>query len=111
MKLPDEGVKSWKPRRLPDCLYGTRLAGPAGGKYLAGTQARCRPYEGCRELGTSVANSHNIFLVSEPWILLFSLSAYGFLPGCSGTTIRHNTQTTHITQNNTPHTNNTHHTK
>jgi hypothetical protein len=33
-------------------------------------------------------------------ILLFILTANGFSPGGSGTTIRHNTQTTHITQNN-----------
>jgi hypothetical protein len=29
----------------------------------------------------------------------------GFLPGGSDTTIRHNTQITHITQNNTPYSN------
>jgi hypothetical protein len=29
------------------------------------------------------------------------------LPGGSGTTIRHNTQTTHVTQNNTPRSNKT----
>jgi hypothetical protein len=32
---------------------------------------------------------------------LFILTANGFSPGGSGTTIRHNTQITHITQNNT----------
>jgi hypothetical protein len=32
---------------------------------------------------------------------IFILTANGFSPGGSGTTIRHNTQTTHITQNNT----------
>jgi hypothetical protein len=31
----------------------------------------------------------------------FILTANGFLPGGSGTTVRHNTQITHITQNNT----------
>jgi hypothetical protein len=34
-------------------------------------------------------------------ILLFLLTAKGYLPGGSGTTIRHNTQTTHSAQNNT----------
>jgi hypothetical protein len=34
-------------------------------------------------------------------VLLFILTAKGFSPGGSGTTIRHNTQITHITQNNT----------
>jgi hypothetical protein len=34
-------------------------------------------------------------------IYIFILTANGFSPGGSGTTIRHNTQTTHITQNNT----------
>jgi hypothetical protein len=36
------------------------------------------------------------------FLLLFILTASGFSSGCSGTTIRHNTQITHITQNNTP---------
>jgi hypothetical protein len=36
-------------------------------------------------------------------LLLFILSANVFLTGGSGTTIRHNTQITHITQNDTPH--------
>jgi hypothetical protein len=39
---------------------------------------------------------NNIFLS-----LLFILTANGFSPGGSGTTISHDTQTTHITQNNT----------
>jgi hypothetical protein len=34
-------------------------------------------------------------------LLLFTLTANRFLPGGSGTTIRHNTQITHTTQNNT----------
>jgi hypothetical protein len=34
-------------------------------------------------------------------LLLFILTAYGFIPGGNGTTIRHNTQTRHITHNNT----------
>jgi hypothetical protein len=34
-------------------------------------------------------------------LLLFILTANGFLPGGSGYTIRHNKQITHITQNNT----------
>jgi hypothetical protein len=34
-------------------------------------------------------------------ILLFTLTANGFLPGGSRTTIKYNTQITHITQNNT----------
>jgi hypothetical protein len=38
-------------------------------------------------------------------LLLFILAATGFVPGGSGTTIRHNTQ------NNTPHSNKTQHTK
>jgi hypothetical protein len=41
-------------------------------------------------------------------LLLFILTANGVLPGGSGTTIRHNTQITHITQNNTPHSNTAH---
>jgi hypothetical protein len=32
----------------------------------------------------------------------YYLTENGFLPGGSGTTIGHNTQITHITQNNTP---------
>jgi hypothetical protein len=40
-------------------------------------------------------------------LLLFILTANGFLPGASGTTIRHSIQITHITQNNTPHANKT----
>jgi hypothetical protein len=36
-------------------------------------------------------------------LLLFNETANGFLPGGTDTTIRHNTQITHITQNNTPH--------
>jgi hypothetical protein len=32
-------------------------------------------------------------------LLLLILTAYGVSPGGSGTTIRHNTQLTHITQN------------
>jgi hypothetical protein len=39
--------------------------------------------------------------VKQLQILLFILTANGFLPGGSGTTIRHNSQITHITQNNT----------
>jgi hypothetical protein len=34
-------------------------------------------------------------------LLLLILTANGFLPGGKGTTIRHYTQITHITQNNT----------
>jgi hypothetical protein len=44
-------------------------------------------------------------------LFLFALTANEFLPGGSGTTVRHNTQITHITQNNTPPSNKTHHTK
>jgi hypothetical protein len=44
-------------------------------------------------------------------VLLFMLTANGFLPGGSGTTIRHSTQITHITQNNTLRSNKTQHTK
>jgi hypothetical protein len=40
-------------------------------------------------------NNHYLLL------LLFILTARGFLPGGSGSTIRHNTQITHIPQNNT----------
>jgi hypothetical protein len=36
-------------------------------------------------------------------LLLYILTANGILPGGSGATIRHNTQITHITQNNTSH--------
>jgi hypothetical protein len=39
------------------------------------------------------------------------LTANGFSPGGSGTTIRHNTQTTHITRNNTTIKRNTAHKK
>jgi hypothetical protein len=38
-----------------------------------------------------------------------TLTANGFSPGGSGTTIRHNTQITHITQNNTTIKRNTEH--
>jgi hypothetical protein len=34
-------------------------------------------------------------------IIIIILTGNGFLPGGSGTTIRHNTRTTHIKQNNT----------
>jgi hypothetical protein len=34
-------------------------------------------------------------------IIIIILTANGFSPGGSGTTIRHNTQTTHFTENNT----------
>jgi hypothetical protein len=44
-------------------------------------------------------------------INLFILTANGFLPGGSGTTIRHNTQIIHITRNNTPRSNKIQHTK
>jgi hypothetical protein len=37
----------------------------------------------------------------EAKILLFILTANGFLPSGSGNTIRHNKKLTHITQNNT----------
>jgi hypothetical protein len=37
----------------------------------------------------------------EELLLLFILTSNGYSPGGSGTTIRHNTQITHITQNNT----------
>jgi hypothetical protein len=43
--------------------------------------------------------------------LLFILIANGFLTGGSGTIIRHNTQITHITQNNIPRSNKTQQTK
>jgi hypothetical protein len=36
-------------------------------------------------------------------MLLFILTVNGFVPGGSDTAIRHNTQITHITQNNTAH--------
>jgi hypothetical protein len=41
------------------------------------------------------------FLGLRDLLLLFILTANGFSPGGSGTTIRHNIQTTDITQNNT----------
>jgi hypothetical protein len=44
-------------------------------------------------------------------LLLFILITNGVLPCGNGTTIRHNTKITHITQNNTPHSNKTQHTK
>jgi hypothetical protein len=42
-------------------------------------------------------------------LLIFILTANGFSPGGSGTTIGHNTQITHITQNNTTSKRNTAH--
>jgi hypothetical protein len=51
---------------------------------------------------------YNILLIL---LLLFILTANGVSPGGSGTTIRYNTQTTHITQNNTQRSNATQHTK
>jgi hypothetical protein len=45
------------------------------------------------------------------FIYLFILTANWFLRGGSGTTVMHNTQITHITQNNTPHCNKTQHAK
>jgi hypothetical protein len=42
---------------------------------------------------------------------IFILTANRFLPGGSCTAIRHNTQITHITQNNTPRSDKTQHTK
>jgi hypothetical protein len=53
----------------------------------------------------SVVNLGGLFQTcpsqEESDLLIFILTANGFSPGGSGTTIRHNTQTTHITQNNT----------
>jgi hypothetical protein len=49
------------------------------------------------------------FLTIFSILLLFNCK--WFLPGGSGTTIRHNTQITHITQNNTPRSNKTQHAK
>jgi hypothetical protein len=61
-------------------------------------------------------HSHSAFKGSSvtgrlPVYYYYYLTANGFSPGGSGTTIRHNTQITHITQNNTPHSNKTQHTK
>jgi hypothetical protein len=44
-------------------------------------------------------------------LLLFISTTNGILPGGSGTKVRHNTQRTHITQNNTPHSNKKQHAK
>jgi hypothetical protein len=44
-------------------------------------------------------------------IIIIILTANEFLPGGSGSTIRHNTQITHTTQNNTPRSNETQRTK
>jgi hypothetical protein len=44
-------------------------------------------------------------------IIIIIYTANRVLPGGSGTTIRHNTQITQITQNNTQHSNKTQHTK
>jgi hypothetical protein len=44
-------------------------------------------------------------------IIIFILAANGFLPSGSGTKIRHSTQITHITKNNTPYSNKAQHTK
>jgi hypothetical protein len=42
-------------------------------------------------------------------LLLLLLTANGFIPGGSGATIRYNHKTTHITQNNAPHSKKTAH--
>jgi hypothetical protein len=55
--------------------------------------------------------NYKMQLQLNPTFVLFILTANGFLPGGNGTTVRHNTQMTHITQNNTPHSNKTQHTK
>jgi cytoskeletal protein RodZ len=47
-------------------------------------------------------HNHELLLLLLLLLLLFILAASGFLSGGSGTTIRHNTQITHITQNYTP---------
>jgi hypothetical protein len=52
-----------------------------------------------REAGHSASNAE--VKKTLLFLLLFILTANGFLPGGSGTTIRHNTQITHITQNYT----------
>jgi hypothetical protein len=48
--------------------------------------------------------------ISEACLFIY-INCKWVLPGGSGTTIRHNTQITHITQNNTSRSNKTHHTK
>jgi hypothetical protein len=62
-----------------------------------------------RHTGSSVAPVARLPLSTIIIIFIilpvFILNANGFLLGGSGTTIRHNTQITHITQNNTPHSN------
>jgi hypothetical protein len=45
------------------------------------------------------------------YYLFIYLNCEWVLPSDNGATIRRNTQLTHITQNNTPHSNNTQHTK
>jgi hypothetical protein len=50
-------------------------------------------------------------LTSIYYFLLLILTANAFLLRGSGTTIRHNTQVIHITENNTPRSNKTQHTK
>jgi hypothetical protein len=58
-----------------------------------------------------VVEVHQYFGGSRVIYLLFILITNEFLPGDSGTAIRHNTQITDITQNNTPSSNKTQHTK
>jgi hypothetical protein len=51
--------------------------------------------------GTSCSYDTEEVTQSEYFILLFILTANGFSPSGSGTTIKHNTQTTQINKNNT----------
>jgi hypothetical protein len=55
--------------------------------------------------------SYGSFPMFSHIIIIIFLNWKCVLPGGSGTAIRHNTQITHITQNNTPHSNKTQHTK
>jgi hypothetical protein len=56
-------------------------------------------------IGTAAILIESIIIIII--IIIIILTADGFLPGGSDTTIRHNTQITHITQNNTTHSNKT----
>jgi ABC-type transport system involved in multi-copper enzyme maturation permease subunit len=61
-------------------------------------------------LGISTCSSCQLLLLLL-YYYLFILTGNGILPGGSGITMRHNTQITHITQNNTPRSNEIQHTQ
>jgi hypothetical protein len=87
------------------CLTGTVACMPAN--------ANCVKYPCSPEVGPKInqRNGQHKFLRQYYYYCYLFIYIYllklqkGFLPGGSGTTIRHNTKITHITQNNTPHSN------